>query len=97
MNIFRILSVIEENGMSMNVGMISYADEGNWYLGSEGIPLLLIKCYGMLLYCLSPEGRVYYPAHDVVRQINEEEATRLMNHPATKKTDNHLCTIRSSL
>lgn len=81
----------------MNVGMISYADEGNWYLGSEGIPLLLIKCYGMLLYCLSPEGRVYYPAHDVIRQISDEEATKLMHQPIIKKTDNHLCTIRSSL
>ena len=91
MNFFRTLSVIEENGMAMNIGMISYADEGNWYLGSEGIPLLLVKCHGMLLYCQSPDGRVYYPAHDVVRQISEEEASRLMQNQTIPKFDNHIC------
>lgn len=77
--------------MAMNVGMISYADEGNWYLGSEGIALQLVKCYGMLLYCQSLYGRMYYPAHDVVRQISEEEASRLMQNPTTPKLDNHIC------
>ena len=32
----------------MNIGMITYADVGNWYLAEEGIPLQLLKCYGML-------------------------------------------------
>ena len=59
------------------IGMISYADVGNWYLGDEGLPLQLIACYGMLLYCQSPTGKIYYPAHDVVKQITEAEAERL--------------------
>lgn len=62
----------------MNIGMITYADAGNWYIGSEGVPLQLITCYGMLLYCQSPTGRVYYPAHDILRQINEAEAQKLL-------------------
>lgn len=61
----------------MTIGMITYADVGNWYLGEEGIPLQLVKCYGMLLLCQSPTGRVYYPAHDILRQLNEAEVTRI--------------------
>lgn len=61
----------------MTIGMISYADVGNWYLGNEGLPLQLLKCYGMLLYCQSPTGRVYYPAHDIVRQLSEAEVTQI--------------------
>ena len=62
----------------MNVGMITYADAGNWYIGIEGVPLQLITCYGMLLHCKSPTGRVFYPAHDIVRQIDETEAQKLL-------------------
>ena len=61
----------------MTIGMISYADEGNWYLGEEGIPLQLLKCYGMLLYCQSPTGRIYYPAHDILRQLSETEVKQV--------------------
>jgi hypothetical protein len=61
----------------MTIGTISYADVGNWYLGNEGLPLQLLKCYGMLLYCQSPTGRVYYPAHDIVRQLSEAEVTKI--------------------
>ena len=61
----------------MTIGMITYADVGNWYLGEEGIPLQLVKCYGMLLLCQSPTGRVYYPAHDILRQLGESEVTRI--------------------
>lgn len=62
----------------MTIGMISYADEGNWYLGNEGLPLQLLKCYGMLLYCQSPTGRIYYPAHDIVRQLSEAEVESIL-------------------
>lgn len=62
----------------MTIGMISYADEGNWYLGDEGLPLQLLKCYGMLLYCQSPTGRIYYPAHDIVRQLSEAEVESIL-------------------
>lgn len=61
----------------MTIGMITYADVGNWYLGEEGIPLQLVKCYGMLLLCQSPTGRVYYPAHDILRQLSETEVTKI--------------------
>ena len=61
----------------MTIGMITYADVGNWYLGEEGIPLQLVKCYGMLLLCQTPTGRVYYPAHDILRQLSEAEVTRI--------------------
>lgn len=61
----------------MTIGMITYADVGNWYLGEEGIPLQLVKCYGMLLLCQSPTGRVYYPAHDILRQLSEAEVAKI--------------------
>ena len=61
----------------MTIGMITYADVGNWYLGEEGTPLQLVKCYGMLLLCQSPTGRVYYPAHDILRQLSEAEVIRI--------------------
>ena len=75
----------------MNIGMITYADVGNWYIGEEGIPLQLIKCYGMLLYCQAPTERVYYPAYDIIRQISEAEAERLKKETAGKKIDYRIC------
>ena len=66
----------------MQIGMITYGDAGNWYLGNEGIPLRLLQCYGMLLYCESPTGRIYYPAHDVVRQLSEHEGMLLIKNLA---------------
>lgn len=76
--------VMEENGTTMTIGMISYADAGNWYLGEEGIPLQLLKCYGMLLLCQSPTGRVYYPAHDILRPLSEADAKRILRKLGTK-------------
>ncbi len=75
----------------MNIGMITYADVGNWYIGEEGIPLQLLKCYGMLLYCQTPTERVYYPAYDIIRQISEAEAERLKKETAGKKIDYRIC------
>ena len=77
--------------MAMKIGMISYADEGKWYLGEEGIPLQLIKCYGMLLYCQAPTGRVYYPAYDIIRPISNDEAERLKKETAGKQIDYRIC------
>ena len=68
----------------MTLGMITYADAGNWYLGEEGIPLQLIACYGMLLYCQGPSGRVYYPAYDIIRQITPLEAEKLLQASESK-------------
>lgn len=70
----------------MQIGTITYGDVGNWYLGNEGLPLLLLKCYGMLLYCDSPAGRIYYPAHDVIKQLSEHEATLLTAKPDSTTT-----------
>lgn len=75
----------------MNIGMITYADVGNWYIGEEGIPLQLLKCYGMLLYCQAPTERVYYPAYDIIRQISEAEAERLKVETKDRKIDYRIC------
>lgn len=75
----------------MTIGMITYADVGNWYLGEEGIPLLLLKCHGMLLLCQSPTGRVYYPAHDILRQLSETDAERLLQR-LSAQTKTESCT-----
>ena len=75
----------------MTIGMITYADVGNWYVGDEGIPLQLLKCYGMLLYCQAPTGRVYYPAYDIVRQISETEAEKLKTETEGKTIDYRIC------
>lgn len=80
----------------MTIGMISYADVGNWYLGEEGIPLLLLKCYGMLLYCQSPTGRVYYPAHDILRQISEDDAERILQKLSAQTETRICCTQKNS-
>lgn len=75
----------------MNIGIITYADVGNWYLSEEGIPLQLLKCYGMLLYCQAPTERVYYPAYDIIRQISEAEAERLKVETKDRKIDYRIC------
>ena len=74
----------------MTIGMITYADVGNWYMGPEKIPLQLVKCYGMLLYCDSPTGRVYYPAHNILRQISETDAKSLLQK-LSAQTETNLC------
>ena len=74
----------------MTIGMITYADVGNWYMGPERIPLQLVKCYGMLLYCDSPTGRVYYPAHNILRQISETDAKSLLQK-LSAQTGTNLC------
>ena len=79
----------------MNIGMITYADVGNWYMGPERIPLQLVKCYGMLLYCDSPTGRVYYPAHNILRQISETDAKGLLQK-LSAKTEMESCNIQTN-
>ena len=80
----------------MTIGMITYADVGNWYLGEEGIPLQLVKCYGMLLYCQSPTGRVYYPAHDILRQLSEADAERILQKLSAQTETRICCTQKNS-
>ena len=72
----------------MNIGMITYGDVGNWYLGKDGTLLHLKKCYGMLLYCETPEGRVYYPAHDVMRQLSAKDVEKRLQKLQAEKEKN---------
>lgn len=72
----------------MNIGMITYGDVGNWYLGKDGTLLHLKKCYGMLLYCETPEGRVYYPAHDVMRQLSAKDVEKRLQKLQAEKGKN---------
>lgn len=73
----------------MNIGFISSADVGNWYLGSDGTILQLKNCYGMLLYCWTPQGNMYYPAHDALRQLSPQDAGRRLSKLHKLNSFNH--------
>lgn len=62
----------------MHINKITIGDVGRWYQGEDGEVLLVKKVYGAMIYVQTPKGNVYYPIHDIVRRITEEEAHRIM-------------------
>lgn len=71
----------------MHINKITIGDVGRWYQAEDGLVMQVLHVYGPMIHVQSPQGKIYYPIHDIARRITEEDAHRIMAEDGFRKPD----------